>query len=113
MYLHPFVNQCQVTIPGMVHPYETTDLAIWALDRWPDPQEAYEVPSATIDLQTLDLTVTFPVPQTGVLLVATFAEPWDFGGQGASAQSREPSWVNMWRRTRVSRAERPVPPEGR
>jgi len=100
MYLHPFVNQCQVPIPGTQHPYETTDLAVWALDRWPDPQDVYDIGVATIDLQTLDITVTFPVPQTGILLVATFAEAWDFAGQKVSAQTGGSPWVSMWRRTR-------------
>jgi hypothetical protein len=60
-FVYHFVNQCSVSIPGTAHPYETTNLSIRSV-----PHYDY----VTLDPRTLDIVVTFVIPQTGYVVIA-------------------------------------------
>ena len=68
-YTVPFIHTCHVKIPGAVHGFTTPFLRVEVSDTWTYGAGRHEVDPdcLQIDLCTYDLSVTFPIPESGDL----------------------------------------------
>jgi hypothetical protein len=68
-YVYSFDNQCYVTIPGRLHGYQTPALHVFFDDHCPGHPVGVSPEYVDIHPASLDVTVVFAVPHTGVIVV--------------------------------------------
>jgi hypothetical protein len=72
IFVYPFTNRTRVVIPGAVHQLGTADLLIAVYDATPAARTiwfAVDPTSPPVDPVTHDVTLTFPMPETGYVLL--------------------------------------------
>lgn len=69
-YVAPFTNETVFIVPGVTHGLGTADL-LWGLWDANTPRQAIAPGSLTVDAATHDVTLTFNVPQSGRLVLAS------------------------------------------
>jgi hypothetical protein len=68
-YVYPFDNRCSVIIPGSLHGCQTQALTVFFADQWPGHTVCFLPDYVGITPGSLDVTVVFAVPHTGVIVV--------------------------------------------
>jgi hypothetical protein len=69
-----FVNRTRWTVHGVDHQFKPGTFDVRVCDRWPEaprlmPEAMYRHGVIDVDPQSADVTATFPLPMTGVMIL--------------------------------------------